>query len=333
MEWGAPQNFIVLWAAVGLLALFVWADARKRSGYRRFGDAALVERLAGSLDRGRRALKRFVLVLAVVFLAVALAQPHFRKKETKVETKGIDLFIAIDVSRSMLAKDIPPTRLEKAKLELSGLIDRLPSDRVGLVAFAGEAIIQCPLTLDRGAAKLFLSTVSPELVPYQGTALAKSIETAVNGFPKGDKDKDSRALILLTDGEDQEPGAVAAAKKALGAGVHVYVIGIGTPDGSVIPSENGQGYKRDRGGQIVLSKLNESLLRDIARAGGGAYWRASRGDLETGRIIGELRRLSQKSMGTGWSVEYEENFQIFLILAWMLLAIEMMLSETKRRED
>jgi Ca-activated chloride channel family protein len=230
----------------------------------------------------------------------------------------------------MTARDIPPTRLEKAKLELAGLIDHLPSDRIGLVAFAGEAIIQCPLTLDRGAAKLFLSTVSPDLVSYQGTSLSKAIETAVNGFPKDEKDKGSRAIILLTDGEDQEPGAPAAAKKALAAGVRVYVIGIGTPDGSVIPAENGQGVKRDRAGQVVLSKLNENLLREIGRAGGGTYWRASRGELETDRLAGELRRLSQKSFGTGWAVEYEESFQIFLLMAWLLLAAEFAVSEARK---
>lgn len=329
MEWGVPKNLLVLWAVPLLALVYVWSSARKRAAFARFGDPALVARLVESLDHRRRLLKRALFTAAMLLIALALAQPHWRKKETKVETKGVDAFISIDVSRSMLAKDIPPTRLDKAKLELTNLIGRLPSDRIGIVAFAGEAVIQCPLTLDRGAAKLFLSTVAPGLVDFQGTSLTKAIQTAVNGFPKGEKD--SRAIILLTDGEDQEPGAPAAAKKALEAGVRVYVIGIGTPDGSVLPSEDGRGYKKDRTGQVVLSKLNENLLRDVARAGGGTYWRAARGELEAERLVGELRRLSQKSQGSGWAIEYEESFQIFLLFAWLLLAAEFAVPEAKRK--
>jgi Ca-activated chloride channel family protein len=328
MEWAHAKNLTALWFVPALAALFLFARARRKTLLSRFGDPELVRQLTESFLPGRRHLKRALFLLAVALAVVALGQPHWRKGQTRVERKGIDVFIAIDVSRSMLAKDIAPTRLDKAKLELAGLIDRLPSDRVGLIAFAGEAMIQCPLTLDRGAAKLFLSTVNPNLVAYQGTSLSKAIRTALSAFPK--EESGSRALVLLTDGEDQEPGAVEAAKKAREAGVPVFVIGIGTPDGSVLPAEEGSGHKKDRSGEVVISRLNESLLKDVARAGAGSYWRASRGELGTDRLLGELRRISQKKFGAGWSVEYEETFQFFVMAAWILLAAEMMISERKR---
>ena len=239
--------------------------------------------------------------------------------------------IAIDVSRSMLSKDITPSRLEKAKLELAGLIDKLKGDRIGIVAFAGEAVIQCPLTLDRGAVKLFLSTVNPNLISYQGTSLASAIRVATQAF--SEKEKEYKALILLTDGEDNEPGALQAAQKAKEAGVRIFTIGIGTQDGSPLPADfDEQSYKKDRSGEVVISRLNESLLKDIARETGGVYYRASRGELEADNLARELGMMKQKDMQAGWTVEYRENYQPFLLVALLFLFFEMILSEGKRNE-
>src|SRR3989338_6351935 len=189
MEWGQVKNFIWFWVLPAAGLLFFLSYWRKRSQLRRFGDLDLVGRLVMSLDPGMRFAKRALVLSALFFFVLALGQPHFRKKEILVERRGIDVIIAVDVSNSMLAKDIAPTRLEKAKLELAGLIDKLKGNRIGIIAFAGEAVIQCPLTLDRGAVKMFLSTMSPFLVSFQGTDLGKALTAALQAFQ--DKDKDS----------------------------------------------------------------------------------------------------------------------------------------------
>lgn len=328
IEWGAPENLKWLWLLPAVTVAFYVASARKRSAIARFGELALIQKLVSSFDPAKRAVKRACLLAAILCIVAALVQPHFRKKETLVERRGIDVIIAVDVSKSMLAKDVTPSRLEKAKLELSGLIDKLKGDRIGIVAFAGDAYIQCPLTLDRGAAKLFLSTLSPNLVPVPGTVLTRAIKTSVRAF--SEKDKGSKAVILLTDGEDQEPGAVAAARQAAAANVRIFTIGVGTPDGTTLPGEQG-GVKKDSSGNIVISKLNESLLKEIASATGGVYYRSSRGEVEADRIGAEVRRMADKGLNNEWSVEYEESYQYFLLFAFALLLLEMGLSE-KRSE-
>lgn len=328
MEWGQLKNLVWFWTVPAIVALFFLASVRKKMKLRRFGDLDLVGRLVASYSRMRRFLKRVLLTVAVALIVVALAQPHFRKKETLVEHRGIDVIIAIDVSQSMMAKDIAPTRLDKAKLELSGLVDKLKGDRIGIVAFAGDALIQCPLTFDREAVKLFLTTVSPNLISYQGTAIGKAILTSLKAFELSEKGY--KALILLTDGEDHEPMVEEAVSRAKQAGLPIYAIGIGTSDGSTLPDIfQNSGYLKDRSGEVVLSKLNEAYLKDIARKTGGVYYRSTRGELETDRLVRDLGFLSTKAMKSAWSVEYEENFQIVLVAAFILLFIEMGLSERK----
>lgn len=329
MEWGSPQNFIWMWLAVAAAGIFFLGRWRRRRALSRFGEPELVERLAASRSAGMRLVKRLLLVAAIVLVVLAAAQPHFRKKETLVERKGIDVMIAVDVSNSMLAKDIAPNRLEKAKLELATLVQRLRGNRIGIVAFAGEAVIQCPLTLDQNAVKLFLSTISPDLISFQGTSLASAIRVSQQAF--ADQDKEYKALILLTDGENHEPQASEAADRAAKSGIRIFTIGIGTPDGSVLQGEfAGGGNKRDASGQIVISKLNEALLKDVARRGGGEYFRSTRGELEIEALVRAVNQMKQKGFKKEWSVEYEENFQFFLLLAFIALLVETALSERKR---
>ncbi len=331
IEWGNPQNFIWLWllpAVAGIFLLNAWRRQRKLS---RFGNPGLVSQLTLSLSRVMRFFKQVVLVLALLFIVLALAQPHFRKKETRIERKGIDVIIALDVSNSMLARDIAPSRLEKAKLELSELIQKLKGNRIGIVAFAGDAIIQCPLTMDYNAAKLFLSTVGPGLVSYQGTSLARAISVSQQAFAQ--KEKEYKALILLTDGENHEPDAQEAATRASKDGIRIFTVGIGTPDGSILPSGvSGEGSKRDAQGRVIISKLNEALLKEIASRTKGTYFRAARGEFEVTRLVQEISQMKQKGFKSDWSVEYEENFQFFLLAAFVLLLVEMFLSERKRQE-
>lgn len=328
MEWGSPQNFAWLWLlplVVGVFALSFW---RRGHALRRFGDPELVARLSMSLNVAARVFKKVLLLAALCSIILALAQPHFRKKEVLVERKGIDIMIAIDVSNSMLAKDIAPTRLDKAKLELSSLIDKLKGNRIGIVAFAGEAMIQCPLTLDQNAVKLFVTTASPNLVSFQGTSLAKAIQVSSLAF--AEKEREYKAIVLLTDGENHEPEAEVAADKAAKEGIRVFTVGIGTPDGTILPAPAGSGAKKDLRGQVVISKLNESLLKDIARRTGGTYYRSSRGELEVDRIAKDVQQMKQKGFKSEVSVEYEENFQVFVLIAILLLLVELTISERKR---
>jgi len=328
MEWGQPANFIWFWAAGAAALLFILESWRKKRELARFGDLDLVGRLVQGLAPGVRLLKRALIVSAIGLIVVALAQPHFRKKETLVEHRGIDVLIAIDVSNSMLAKDIAPNRLEKAKLELAGLVDKLKGNRIGVIAFAGEAVIQCPLTLDYAAVKMFLSTASPNLVTFQGTDLGKAVSAATQAFQ--DKSKDSKVLILLTDGEDHNPETMSAVKKAKDAGVRIFTIGIGTPDGATLPDEFGQGYKKDRSGKVVLTKLGEAALQRIARETGGTYYRSAKGDLEADRIQKAVSGIATKGFKSDWAVEYEENYRFFLLIAFVLLLTEMALSEGRK---
>jgi len=329
MEWGSPQNFQWFWILPLVVAIYYVSSWRRRSQMQRFGDGVLVQKLIESLDVLKRWAKRILLLMALFFVILALGQPHFRTKEITLERKGVDVMIVVDVSQSMLAKDIQPTRLDKAKLELSLLVDRLKQDRIGIVAFAGEAYIQCPLTLDRSAVKLFLATLNPNLIPTPGTMIGAAIHVASQAFTE--KEKEYKALILLTDGEDQGSHPLEAVKKAKEAGVRIFTIGIGTPDGGTLPGEfTGQGVKKDRQGQVVISRLDERLLKNIAAETGGAYYRSSVGELEIESISGEIRNMSQKGLKKEKTYEYEENYQYFLVIAIVLLFIEMILSERKR---
>ncbi len=329
VEWGVPQNFVWLWVLPAALALFFLSSSRRKNRMRRFGDLALVERLVSSFNPSKRFAKRALMVLSLLFVILALGQPHFRTKEIIVERKGVDVMIAVDVSQSMLAKDIAPNRLEKAKLELATLIDRLKQDRIGIVAFAGEAFIQCPLTLDKSAVKIFLSTVNPNLIPTPGTAMGSAIQVATTAFTE--KDKEFKALILLTDGEDHNSDPKGAARRAKQAGVKIFTIGIGTPEGGTVPGGTSrEGFKKDRQGNVVLSKLDEPLLKEIAMQTGGVYYRSSRGELETEQIARQIRLMGQKGLKSEKTIEYEENFQYFLVLALLLLFTELILSERRK---
>lgn len=329
LEWGIPKHLLWLWILPLAAVIFYLSSARKRTQMRRFGDLALVERLIGSFDSSKRLAKRILSAVVLFLMILALGQPHFRTKEVLVERKGIDVILAVDVSKSMLAKDIPPNRLEKAKLELSSLIGRLKQDRIGVVAFAGEAYIQCPLTLDKSAVKLFLSTLSPNIIPVPGTAIGGAIKVGIKAF--SEKEKEFKALILLTDGEDHDSDPRGAAREASKAGIRIFTIGIGTSDGSTLPGDSGEGYKKDRSGGVVLSKLDENLLREIAKETDGAYYRSSRGELEIDGLVNEIRKMTQKGLKHERSVQYEESFQYFLIAALILLFVEIILSERKTK--
>ncbi len=330
IDWGSPENFKWLWLLPAIAGLFVFSVWRRSLAARRFGETQLIRRLTLSLDPRKRWAKRILILFAVLMTLLALCQPHFSKKEIEVERIGVDVMILVDVSHSMLAKDIAPTRLDKAKLELETLVEKLKQDRIGIVAFAGDAFIQCPLTTDHNAVKIFLSSMNPNLVPTPGTMIGRAIQVGIRAFM--DTDKAFKAMILLTDGEDQGSDPMKQAKAAKEAGIPIFAIGIGTPAGGTLPNMAGETgtLKKDLRGKIVLSKLDEALLRRLTAETSGVYYRASRGEIEIEDLSRRIRALTQKGIKKSRSFEFEENYQIFLVLAALALFLEMLLPERKK---
>ncbi len=331
MHWSDPGYFPWLWGGLGL-GLLLFLVGRQRQGIlNRFGDTALVEDLTASLSRPKRLIKEGLLVLALLFLVVSLASPQLPGSTVLVKRKGLDIVIAVDVSMSMLAQDIQPTRLEKAKLELQDLVEKAEGDRIGIVAFAGEAFVQVPLTVDRSAVKLFLKTLDPSLIPTPGTYLENAIHLARDLFVE--EETEHKVIVLLTDGEDQGSKPAVAARMAAKQGIKIFPIGIGTTAGEMIPLRGPDGkveFKRDARGNIVVSKLDEKTLKEIARITGGTYYRSQKGSLEVERIYRDLRGLGEKETAQAWVIEYRPLYQIPLLAAFIVIFLEMTISERRR---
>ncbi len=317
---------------VPLLGAFFWSTMRARKrALGRFGDHHLVQRLTASVSpRGR--LAKGVLLLGAVGLSVlALARPQFGTRVETVRSEGQDIVVALDVSLSMMAEDVAPNRLERAKLEISRMLGRLEGDRIGLVAFAGDAFVQSPLTVDYGAAAMFLAAMEPDLIPVQGTNLGEALSVALDAFEEGSEDH--RTLIVITDGEDHEGEVEAGVARAVEAGVKIYTVGIGSPEGVPIPEvdEAGRrsGFKRDEDGNVVTTRLDEATLLQVAEATGGRYFRA--GDASgLNPLMDELLEGEGRELEAREITQFEEQFQIFLGLALLMLLAESVVPDRRR---
>lgn len=313
-----------------LIVLFFWTMRQYRQSLERFGSLTLLQRLMPAVARYKRTMKFTLFTVAFGFLVLGLANPQIGSKLEEVKREGVDIFICLDVSNSMKAEDIKPNRLEKAKREISQLLDKFENDRIGLIVFAGDAYLQLPLTTDYSAARLFLSTIDVDIVPIQGTAIGSAIRLAMKSFVEGEKKH--KVIIVITDGENHEDDAIAAAKDAVNDGIVVHTIGMGSPLGSPIPVyQNGiqTGFKKDHDGNIVITKLDESILQQIAHAGNGKYVGASSTTNELETIFKEVQLMEKKEIGAKVFTEYEDRFQYFLFIAFVLLAIECLTSERK----
>jgi Ca-activated chloride channel family protein len=329
----ADQPYLWLLVLIpGLTALYVVASILRRRALERFGETGMLAKLTASVSLPMRRLKAVFVVAGCGFLALALARPQYGSKLEMVQRMGVDVIIAIDASASMLAEDVPPNRLEFAKHEMSGLIRRLRGDRVGIIAFAGDAFVQCPLTLDYGAAEMFIDEIDVGTVPRPGTDLGRAIEVAAGAFGAGSRK--SKVLVLLTDGEDLEAGAVEAAERAARAGVRIHTVGIGSGEGVPIPvrEESGQlrEYKKDRAGEMVMSRLDEPTLRRVARAALGSYYRATFDASELDALYREMAAMEQAEQGALEYTSFEDRFQWVLAVALVLLAAEVVLSDRRR---
>ncbi len=333
MRFGAEEYLWLLWL-VPLTAVLLWLAYRFRAQARlRFADASLLERLLAGYSPQRRFAKTVLLVVGIFFLTFALARPQFGEKMVFLKRKGVDIVVLLDTSKSMLARDMKPDRLSKAKQEIYGMLERMTGDRVGLVCFAGEAIIQCPLTLDYGAARTLVTAVDRYAVGKPGTAIGEAISKAVTMFDP--TEKKFKVALLITDGEDHTGNAEAAAEEAKKAGINIYAIGIGSPSGEPIPEFDEQGnvtgFKKDRNGRVIMSKLDEYTLQKIALTTNGKYYRASAGELELDRIYDEIAEMEKKELEGKLFTQYEDRFSWFLVPAAVLLAVEAIISERRRK--
>lgn len=300
---------------------YIITTKRKQRQLLEFGDPELMAQLMPDASKSRPIVKFALLIVALTLLIVAAARPQYGQQEKTVKRQGIEVMVALDISNSMLAEDVAPNRLDRAKQMLSKMIDNMVDDKVGLVVFAGEAFTQLPITCDYVSAKMFLHTISPKLIPTQGTAIGAALQTAIRSFGSQESDA-GRAIILITDGENHEDDAIAAAKQAQELGIQVFVIGIGKPEGSPIPVPGTNDYIKDRSGQVVVSRLNEEMCQEIAQAGKGAYVRCDNTNTAMRALQQELDRIATTDLETTVYADYNEQYQSFVLIALLLLVID-----------
>jgi len=314
-----------------LILFFIWSRISRQRALKRFGNEQTIKELMPFASKSRPVFKFFILMLALAFFITGAARPQFGSKLKKVKREGIELIIALDVSNSMMAEDIQPNRLERAKRAIARLVDRLKNDKIGLIVFAGEAYVQLPITSDYNSAKLFLNSVNTQIVPTQGTAIGTAINMGVRSFtPEGDANK---AIIVITDGENHEDNAVTAAQDAVENGIIVHTIGMGLPQGSPIPVvRNGQkDYLKDREGNVVVTKLDEVMLEKIATAGNGIYVRANNAQVGLNTLFDEINKLEKEEIESLVYSEYDDQFQYFYAAGLLLLLLEFIILERKNR--
>ncbi len=331
-------NPIFLYSLVLLLPLmalfFLWASRRREAALARLGNPSLVQRLSATVNwRGRR-WRNLLWFVALVMLMISLARPQWGTETREVEQEGIEVMVALDVSNSMLAQDIKPDRLTRAKLEIADLMTRLGGDEIGLVLFSGASFIQFPLTSDYATARTFLDNARPEVISKPGTAIGDAIRMAMSGFD--DNRSSQKVILLITDGEDHETDTLAVAQQAADRGIMLYTIGFGSPQGEPIPEYNGAGevvgFKRDQQGEVVLSKLDEATLQQIAQIGSGQYFRASADGSELDALISELNTLQKAKLATQLETWGIERFQNFLLIALLALLVSEFIPDRLRQK-
>ena len=311
-----PEYLYLLALVPVLVALHVFSNIRRRRKLTEYGDQELLSQLMPDASASRPNIKFWLLFAAYTLSCFLLARPQFGSKQETVTRKGIETVIALDISNSMLADDVAPNRLEKSKRIISNLVDQFKDDKIGLIVFAGDAFVQLPITSDFISAKVFLNTISPALITRQGTDIKTAIELATRSFTPNEGV--GKAIIVITDGENHEGGAEEAAKAAAEKGYMVYVMGVGLPSGSPIPGERSGEFRKDREGNVVITRLNEEMCRKIAAAGGGAYFYVDNSNAAEKALQKEIDKLAKADVETTVYTEYDEQFAI---IAWMILVI------------
>ncbi|MGM9791833.1 MAG: VWA domain-containing protein [Candidatus Cryptobacteroides sp.] len=322
----ASYKFLWLLLLVPLIpAVYAIAMAMRKRRISRFGDPKMVAQLMPHYSRAKGWVRIILFTLAFFFFVIGLSRPQIGAKLSERQTKGAEIMICLDVSNSMLAQDYTPCRLERAKLAISSLVDKLHDDRIGLIIFAGSSFVQLPVTTDYVSAKMFLSSIDAGSVPVQGTAIGDAIHTAMKSFSA--QSEKSRVIILISDGENHEDDAVAAARDAAQAGIRIYTVGVGSAAGQPIPVDGE--LLRDKDGNIVVSRLDEKTLRQVADAGGGAYIQAGNEEFGLNPIINDIRAMEGELFSSVVFEEYDEQYMYFFAIALILLVLEMLVGERR----
>ena len=326
----AQPLYLLLILLIPLMYMAYWLMRRwRKRRIARFGDPDLVSSLAPLVPRRKGWLKLTLISLALLFFAIGMARPQLGAILKEKQVRGAEIMVVLDVSNSMLAEDYSPNRLERAKLAISKLVDELQGDRIGLIIFAGESFVQLPVTSDYVSAKIFLSSITTESVPVQGTAMGEAIRTAIKSFTS--ESENSRAIILITDGENHEDDPVAAARDAVDMGARVFCIGVGSPEGKPIPVDGE--LLKDKDGNIVVTRLDEATLKEVASAGKGLYVRAGNTEFGLNPVIDEIRSLDEKDFQSVVFEEYDEQYMYFFAIALIFMLIEFMISDTRNRRS
>jgi len=327
-----PDFLYLLLLLPVLIIFFIINEIRKKKALKRFGNPSVVSTLIPEMSGSRPLIKFLFHMLVLTALIIVLARPQFGSRIEDVKKEGVEVIIALDVSNSMLAEDIAPYRLERAKQAISRLVDNLENDRIGLIVFAGDAYTQIPVTTDYVSAKMFLSSISPEIVPKQGTAIGAAIELGIRSFSPGEGK--SKAMVVITDGENHEDDPVSAAEGAAKAAVVIHTIGIGSTSGVPIPirTSGRKDYLKDAEGNTVISKLDENMLKKIAISTGGSYVRASNSNIGLDEIFNNIRKMKTQELESTVYTEYNDQFQIFAAMALFLLITDFLIMDRKNRK-
>src|SRR5262245_3694676 len=331
MHLADPQFLHLLWLLPLLTGFYIWSFRQQRKALLRFAEAGLIGQLVHGVGAGKQKLKVVVFLLFMLFGLFALLRPQWGTKMETVRRTGVDIIVALDTSLSMDTQDVVPGRLEKAKHEIRALIDALQGDRVGLVVFAGSSLVNCPLTIDQNAVKLFLDVVDTQVIPRPGTNIGDAIRRGIQAFDA--RDRRHKVMILVTDGESLEGDPQVAAEEAKQAGVLIYSIGIGTAAGEPIPlrDEKGNvtGYKKDEAGSVVVSRLDEESLRQVSGTTGGQYYRATPAEEEVEKIVQAVSGMDKKEFESKVYLTYVDRFQIPLGVALFFIFVESLISDAK----
>lgn len=320
--------YLYLLLLLPVLALFYWySNYRKRKAIRKFGDPELMAMLMPDVSKYRPDIKFWIIWVVIGLFSLLLARPQFGSKLETVKRQGVEVMIALDISNSMLAQDVQPSRLEKAKRLVAQLVDKMENDKVGMIVFAGDAFTQLPITSDYISAKMFLESIDPSLISKQGTAIGAAVSLATRSFTP--QEGVGRTIIVITDGENHEGGAVEAATEAAKKGIQVNVLGIGLPDGAPIPVEGTNDYRKDREGNVIVTRLNESMCQEIAKAGNGLYVRVDNTNNAQKAIGQAIDKMDKADVETQVYTEFNEQFQAVAWFIFVLLLVEMLILERK----
>jgi len=324
-----PDFLYLLFILPFLVGFYVYSVTSKKRALKKYGNPQLLSELMPEVSYKRQHLKFWILFASITLVIFIIAGPQFGSKLETVKREGVEIMVCLDVSNSMLAEDVAPNRLAKAKQMLSRLTDGFSNDKLGLIVFAGDAFTQLPITSDYISAKMFLSSIDPSMVSTQGTAIGAAINLAMRSFtPNETADK---TIILITDGENHEDDAIGAAKKAAEKGVRVNIVGMGQPQGSPIPIGSGNNFMKDKEGNVVITKLNEQMCQEIAAAGDGMYVRADNTNAALKALQSEIEKMNKSELDSKVYSEFNEQFQILAWIALFLLIAEFLTMDRKNR--